>query len=518
MCKVLDKRRRKLKRRRGEPESIEHRDNVGEGNIVMLKGGKRVEADLPFARLIEDPRDLLLVVFHEKYVIKFNAPWITELQLPGCILAGFPLYPSAFEALYTDKSTSKFKWFKNGSSNKDNSKGEDNWESIGEGFLYVPQVEDIGCRIKLSCLPTSANQEGPEVQVEGKSVVEAGPGVCPFEIRQKFTTTRLTGISHFRITSYNILADTYANSDYSRQYLFPYCPSYALAMDYRKLLIVKELIGYNSDILCLQEVDKKVYECDLMPALSSLNYSGTFTTKGDTREGLAVFYDQNRFQMLDKKCIVMGKNIEVNQAFSRIWDKIHNEKARQCFLERNTSLLIVTLQSRNNPSEILIIGNTHLYFHPDADHIRLLQSYFALTQCQSIVEYNNKIHSGKRVSLILSGDFNSTPADGIYELVTKKHIGGDHVNWKSNPEQIIENIPLSHTLSLASACGTPDYTNFTVDFADCLDYIFYQTNNLQVTQVVPMPSKEELSLHKAIPSIVFPSDHVAICADLTWIQ
>lgn len=47
----------------------------------------------------------------------------------------------------------------------------------------------------------------------------------------------------FRIMSYNILADTYADSDYSKDVLFPYCPTYALDMDYRKQLILKEIIG-----------------------------------------------------------------------------------------------------------------------------------------------------------------------------------------------------------------------------------------------------------------------------------
>lgn len=32
------------------------------------------------------------------------------------------------------------------------------------------------------------------------------------------------------------------------------------------------------------------------------------------------------------------------------------------------------LESKENPSELLIIGNTHLYFHPDADHVRLVQA------------------------------------------------------------------------------------------------------------------------------------------------
>lgn len=47
----------------------------------------------------------------------------------------------------------------------------------------------------------------------------------------------------FRIISYNILADTYADSDFSKDVLFPYCPQYALDMDYRKQLILKEIIG-----------------------------------------------------------------------------------------------------------------------------------------------------------------------------------------------------------------------------------------------------------------------------------
>lgn len=50
--------------------------------------------------------------------------------------------------------------------------------------------------------------------------------------------------------SYNILADTYADSDFSKDVLYPYCPQYALDMDYRKQLILKEIIGthqaYNS--------------------------------------------------------------------------------------------------------------------------------------------------------------------------------------------------------------------------------------------------------------------------------
>jgi 2',5'-phosphodiesterase len=77
----------------------------------------------------------------------------------------------------------------------------------------------------------------------------------------------------------------------------------------------------------------------------------------------------------------------------------------------------------------------------------------------------------------------------------------------------VEDLDLDHSMKIASACGCPKYTNFTVGFADCLDYIFYQTDHLKVTQVVPLPSDEELQQHTAIPSVVQPSDHVALVAD-----
>lgn len=68
-----------------------------------------------------------------------------------------------------------------------------------------------------------------------------------------------------------------------------------------------------------------------------------------------------------------------------------------------------------------------------------------------------------------------------------------------------------------SACGTPKYTNYTVGFKDCLDYIFYEKDNFNVTQVIPLISEEELATHIAIPSVVIPSDHIALVADLEWL-
>lgn len=47
----------------------------------------------------------------------------------------------------------------------------------------------------------------------------------------------------------------------------------------------------------------------------------------------------------------------------------------------------------------------------------------------------------------------------------------------------MHDLTLSQDILLDSACGTPKYTNFTQGFAECIDYIFYEKNNLSVNQV-----------------------------------
>ena len=51
--------------------------------------------------------------------------------------------------------------------------------------------------------------------------------------------------------SYNILADAFADTEFTRTKLYPYCASYALSIDYRKQLLLKEILGKSSIIIFL---------------------------------------------------------------------------------------------------------------------------------------------------------------------------------------------------------------------------------------------------------------------------
>jgi 2',5'-phosphodiesterase len=67
-----------------------------------------------------------------------------------------------------------------------------------------------------------------------------------------------------------------------------------------------------------------------------------------------------------------------------------------------------------------------------------------------------------------------------------------------------------------SACGTPEFTTYTIGFKDCLDYIFIDIDDFEVTSVIPFPLKETLVEQLGIPNVTFPSDHIACVADLKW--
>ncbi|GAB0096025.1 2',5'-phosphodiesterase 12 [Sergentomyia squamirostris] len=459
---------------------------------------------------------LELSIIDQKLPVVVNHPYVDLITLPTSILAGYFIYPSKVELSFASEDDCTFIWFK-GELPKSGKPSEIAFEETGRGFTYFVKPEDVGSHLKIECIPRRDDIEGPSVECISKCTVQAGPGECPFDLRHNFTRENLSG-KKFRVASYNLLADLYADSDFSRQMLFPYCPPYALNIDYRKQLFIKEILGYNCDIFCLQEVDHKIYDLDLLRAFRVRGFEGDFKAKGETAEGLAIFFKSNRFKMLRKFGINYGPEIAKLPFYAEIHEKIkENEELFTRIVERSTALQVLVLQSLDNLREIVIVANTHLYFHPDADHIRLLQFGLAMIYLEKhvIPEIERDFPEGRR-SLIFSGDFNSSPDCGILKLMTENFVPSSFKDFQSNPDQVIHNVELRQSLPMASACGCPEFTNFTAGFQACLDYIFYQTDHLSVDQVIPFPSRQELEAHIAIPSVVFPSDHIALVADVSW--
>lgn len=476
---------------------------------------------ITFADLLTDiSKGLKLQVIDKSFDIVLNQPWILGLQLPSSIMAGYLVYPMKLDMQFAQREHTLGQWYR--APKLPSGTDKTIWEPCGEGLIYQVSQADIGQYLKLVVTPRNeAGLSGPSTEHVAKSPVQAGPSDCPFEKRQQFTKEPLSNPNELRVVSYNLLADLYADGDYARTTLFPYCAPAALKIDYRKQLFIKELVGYNADVMCLQEVDIKIFDYDLKPVLAQAPYGfeGIMTPKGTCAEGIAMFYRASRFKLLNTYVLHLGDNLSSLPIFAPLWNKIkHNQQLAKRICERSTTLQLCLFQLKET-NRYLMVANTHLYFHPDADHIRLLQAGFSILFVEHIYKQAMKEHSisdPQNIGLVFCGDFNSVPECGIYKLMTEQFVEKDFIDWSSNLEEAVKDVELRQPFKMVSACGTPPYTNYTTLFSACLDYIFYQSDSLELMQAVPLPTVKELSANEAIPSITFPSDHVSLIADLKF--
>ena len=512
-------------------------------DVIFYRNGIPIEdQSLKIQDILFEPNAEFSVI-GEKFTIDIDPPLVEGAKLPNTLMSGFMVYPVKFKLESAHKFDSHYEWFVSRELFNNQEKDADNknteamttkelkaskevnvqhlsWIKKAEGFYFVPSNEDINRYIKFVCHPKCGDRPGIDFEMVSKTTVSAGPGDCPFIKRHAFTTEVCKG-TRFRILSYNLLADLYADSEFSRTVLFSQCPPYALDIEYRKQLILKELLGYNADIICLQEVDNKVFDGDLLPVLSEKDsFDGVFNRKGgEVSEGLACFWRTTKFRKLHTARIILSDTLQSEPRFEAMWKVVQsNENLNDSMLARTTAIQINVLESLTKAGHGLIIGITHLYFKPEADHIRLLQTALCLGHLEKTLKLMKESNPKMQFSVILAGDFNSTPPFGVLQFLREGTINDAHPDWLSCKEEQVVGLSIKHPFSMDSACGTPKYTNYTTGFKDCLDYIFYETDHLQVEAVVPFPLEEELAELEAIPNIVFPSDHLASVAELKWIK
>jgi CCR4-NOT transcription complex subunit 6 len=77
---------------------------------------------------------------------------------------------------------------------------------------------------------------------------------------------------------------------------------------------------------------------------------------------------------------------------------------------------------------------------------------------------------------------------------------------------------MTHPFKLKSAYGAIGelpFTNYTPDFKDILDYIWYSSNSLHVSALLGEVDKDYLQRVPGFPNYHFPSDHIALLAEFT---
>lgn len=149
--------------------------------------------------------------------------------------------------------------------NPDKNSGE-TWYEVGRSKTYTPMSDDIGHVLRFECVVLDVDTRIPMGTVSSILTSRVIPAPTPtprrmipvlpggaevmqggFDIDGR--NASVTSMGTFTVLSYNILAETYATGEG-----YNYCPSWALSWTYRRQNLLREIVGYHADIICLQEV------------------------------------------------------------------------------------------------------------------------------------------------------------------------------------------------------------------------------------------------------------------------
>jgi len=154
----------------------------------------------------------------QQFHVCVNVPTVRKVSLPQPMMVGFPVYAN-INLEFADVSDCKFTWYRlsNGKTvtspeesgnlstddvedresdvtKSDCKKGKMSAVKIFVGRAYIPTEEDIGCQLKLECLPVRGEVTGDMVCTVSSVGVQSGPIVSyPFEKRHKFTEQLTSG-------------------------------------------------------------------------------------------------------------------------------------------------------------------------------------------------------------------------------------------------------------------------------------------------------------------------------------
>ncbi|KAI0504872.1 hypothetical protein KFK09_015826 [Dendrobium nobile] len=425
--------------------------------------------------------------------------------------------------------------------------GGETWFEVGRSRTYTPSADDIGHELKFECLPVDSETRipvGNSSTVTTARVIPA-PSPCPRRMIKVGGADFLGHLDHdsassgtFKVLSYNILADQYATSE-----LYGYCPSWALAWPYRRQNLLKEIIGYHADIVCLQEVQSDHFEEFFSPELDKHGYQALYKKKtievynGNVNriDGCATFFRRDRFSHVKKY------EVEFNKAAQSLTDAVIQPGQKKLALNRlikdNIALIVVleekfSNQGIDNPSQrqLLCVANTHMNVHDHKD--------VNLWQVHTLLKGLEKIAITADIPMLVCGDFNSVPGSASHALLAMGKVDQLHPDLGVDPLGILRPPnKLNHQLPLVSAYSTfarmvgvglgldlqrrkmdpttnePLFTHCTRDFIGTLDYIFYTADSLTVESLLELLDEDSLRKDTALPSPEWSSDHIALLAE-----
>ncbi|XP_022765316.1 carbon catabolite repressor protein 4 homolog 4-like isoform X2 [Durio zibethinus] len=331
----------------------------------------------------------------------------------------------------------------------------------------------------------------------------------------------------FRLVSYNILAQVYI-----KRSLFLHSPFPCLRWNTRSQAILTLLKNLGADFFCLQEVDE--YDSFYKRKSEEHGYSSIYVQRGGQRhDGCGIFYKNNCAELLSKETIEYNDLVDLLQGETSLSANKQNETMtntnngadpkndssvrsspahhgdpndQRVRLKQDCVGIMAAFKLKDPFDHVIILATTHLYWDPKLADVKLAQAKYLLSRlAQFKTLVTDKFECTP--SLILSGDFNSTPRDKVYQYL----ISG---NSSTSSIGCLEEPPLSLCSVHAFTRGEPPFTNCTPNFTNTLDYIFFSPSDcLKPVSILELPVLDSPDITGGLPNYSHPSDHLPIGAE-----
>jgi CCR4-NOT transcription complex subunit 6 len=332
----------------------------------------------------------------------------------------------------------------------------------------------------------------------------------------------------FSVLSYNTLCDLYASPQ-----MYAYTPSWALGWKYRSELLKEEILSFDTDIVCFQEADAFNFESYFTPQLAAHGYQGVYWPKTRARtmsepdskkvDGCATFYKSAKLNLVDRYCIEYNSLALRKDDLKKTAD-IYNR------VMNKDNIALITIFEYIPSGQLFMVANTHLHWDPAFKDVKLVQVALLLEELERVVDKyaSNNTQEGskypkytdrKNIPLVICGDFNSSVDSGVYQLFSQGKIGAGHPDLEGRVYGRFTDEGMGHRFTLKSAyneVGELPFTNYTPNFVEVIDYIWYSTPSLSVTRLLGQIDPKYTKHFVGFPNAHHPSDHIPLAAQFSF--
>jgi len=291
-----------------------------------------------------------------------------------------------------------------------------------------------------------------------------------------------TDLHTFTVLQFNVLADYYVHSE-AHPNLAPHHANW----EYRKKLIVAEIFAHAPDFVCLQEIDEKFVQNFYKMEFSARGYDMMYQRKPFSEDGCLLAYKIGRF--------TMTKNVNIEFRNSQLVD----------IATSNQVAIIAEFFPHDFPKKKIVVGVTHLKSGSEPI-IRTLQSYVLAEEINKFCTLGGRASTGE-CPLVVCGDYNGSPEEPFYELLTCGELSATTAAAWQIPDTV--SARRTHViLKSAYNVNLIPYTQYAHWGPSILDYIFFR-GGIEVTGLLEILPGKNIVL---VPNQNYPSDHFALLA------